>query len=143
MAPDVVLRKLEALRDSVARVEERCPTALESLLADRDAQDVLVLNLARAVQCCVDVGVHLLAEAGEPVPGTMADVFDRLADAGVLPPELASRLRRAVGFRNLVVHRYDDVDWGLALRARNERLDDFAEFARAVRPSVGAGRNPD
>lgn len=59
MAPDVVLRKLDALRESVQRVEERAPKTLEALLSDRDAQDVLVLNLTRAVQTCVDIGLHL------------------------------------------------------------------------------------
>ena len=133
MAPDVVLRKLDALADSVARIET-CPASLDGLLADRDAQDVLALNLTRAVQLCVDIGLHLLAEAGLPVPDTMAGTFDRLADAGLLDTELAARLRPAVGFRNLAVHRYDDIDWSIVHAVRTERLADFAEFARQVRP---------
>lgn len=133
MAPDVILRKLDALADSVARIET-CPVSLDALLTDRDAQDVLVLNLTRAVQLCVDIGLHLLADAALPVPDTMAGTFDRLADAGLLDRELASRLRPAVGFRNLAVHRYDDIDWSIVHAVRTERLADFAEFARQVRP---------
>jgi len=143
MAPDVVLRKLEALRDAVQRIEARCPVTLDALLADRDAQDVLVLNLARAVQSCVDIGVHLLAESGETPPSTMNEVFDRLERAGRLSSGLAARLRPAVGFRNVVIHRYDDIDWGTALQVRNERLRDFAAFAAEMRPTTHppAGRN--
>ena len=136
MAPDVMLRKLEALRDSVERIDGRCPETLDALLSDRDAQDVLVLNFTRAVQSCVDIGMHLLAESGETVPCTMADVFARLADAGRLTPDLAARLRPAVGFRNLAVHRYDDIDWSIVHRIRTDRLVDFAEFARQVRVSA-------
>lgn len=134
MAPNVMRRKLEALRDSVERIESRCPATLDELLSDRDAQDVLVLNLTRAVQLCVDIGMHLLSDAGRPVPDTMADVFRRLADADMLTADLAMRLRPAVGFRNLAVHRYDDIDWSLVHRIRTDRLIDFAEFARQVRP---------
>ena len=140
MAPDVVLRKLDALRESVQRVEDRAPETLEALLADRDAQDVLVLNLTRAVQTCADIGLHLLATSGEPAPGTMADVFPRLASAGIITDALAERLRPAVGFRNLAVHRYDDIDWSIVHAVRTERLRDFADFARQVRASGATDR---
>ena len=66
----------------------------------------------------------------------MADVFARLADAGLLSSDLAMRLRPAVGFRNLAVHRYDDIDWSIVHRIRTDRLADFAEFARQVRSSA-------
>ncbi|MDQ4037727.1 MAG: DUF86 domain-containing protein, partial [Actinomycetota bacterium] len=43
-------------------------------------------------------------------PPTYADAFRRLADAQVIPRDLADQLARAAGFRNLVVHAYGRLD---------------------------------
>lgn len=81
---------------------------MEALEADIDPQDVLVLNLGRAVQICVDLATNLLS--GLPLP-PMGVAFERLAEAGILDPELSLRMRKAVGFRNIAVHAYDTIDW--------------------------------
>ena len=46
----VLDEKLESLARCVRRVEQKRPPTLAALLADPDAQDILVLNLSRAVQ---------------------------------------------------------------------------------------------
>ena len=41
------------------------------------------MNLSRAVQLCVDIGAHLIADLDVPPPDTMGKTFDTLRDAGV------------------------------------------------------------
>jgi len=53
---NVIEQKLESLRRSLRRVKEKCPENVEALVEDYDAQDILALNLTRAVQICVDIG---------------------------------------------------------------------------------------
>ncbi len=50
MDRDVIERKLEALRHCIGRVRSKRPSDAQALAADVDVQDVLVLNLSRAVQ---------------------------------------------------------------------------------------------
>lgn len=128
----VVEEKLEALRRCVTRVEARCPAALEALVADVDAQDIVTLNLTRAVQVCVDIAAHVLADRSEPAPETMGAAFEVMARAGLLETDLADRMKRAVGFRNTVVHEYQAIDWRIVHGICRERLGDFRAFARAV-----------
>lgn len=125
-------RKLDSLRRCLARVRERCPADLEALAASPDLQDIVVLNLSRAVQICVDLALHVLSSMNEPVPDTMGQAFDRLAQAGVIPPELALRLRRAVGFRNVAVHSYSSIDWAVVHAIATRHLGDFDTFARQI-----------
>ena len=96
---------------------------------DGDAQDIIALNLTRAVQLCVDVAAHILAERDEPVPDTMSALFERLKQAGVISKPLATRMQGAVGFRNIVIHAYRDVDWDSVYTIVSDRLDDFRNFA--------------
>jgi len=53
------------------RVRTKTPKDVDELLHDLDLQDVLVLNLSRAVQLCVDIAVHILSERKQPPPETM------------------------------------------------------------------------
>lgn len=128
----VMNNKLESLQRCLARIETRCPPSLSSLIHDIDAQDVLVLNLSRAVQLCVDMALSVLAARQHPSPDTMGKAFDALAELHIIPAELALRLRKAVGFRNLAVHSYDAIRWEVVFAIATEHLDDFRTFARHI-----------
>lgn len=128
----VIDRKLDSLRRCLQRIEDRRPASLEALRADADAQDILSLNLTRAVQLCVDIGVHVLADTDVPAPETMGGAFEALATTGVLDAELASRMRAAVGFRNVAIHSYQEIDWAIVFAIAHDHVVDFERFARAV-----------
>ena len=132
MDREVTKRKLEALRRCLARIRARRPADAAALAVDEDAQDVLVLNLSRAVQLCVDIAAHCLADSNVPVPATMGEAFSSLAVGGTIDAELAGRLRRAVGFRNIAVHNYEAIDWDIVFTLAGEPLADFEAFAVAV-----------
>ncbi len=132
MDREVTQRKLEALRHCLARVRARKPASAAILARDEDAQDVLVLNLSRAVQLCVDIAAHLLAGSRQPVPATMGEAFAGLASSGVIDADLSGRLRRAVGFRNIGVHNDEAIDWDIVFALAGEPLADFEAFAAAV-----------
>ena len=105
MDREVIEQKLESLRRCLVRVGGKCPAAPEVLATDADAQDIVALNLTRAVQICVDIGAHLIAGQEMPPPETMGRTFDVLADLGYIAPALAVRMKKAVGFRNIAVHK--------------------------------------
>ncbi|HMN77752.1 MAG TPA: DUF86 domain-containing protein [Burkholderiaceae bacterium] len=126
----MIERKLESLRHCIARVRARRPPTAASLAADADLQDVLVLNLSRAVQVCVDIGAHLLAPSGSAPPATMGETFTRLGEAGLIDAALAARLRSTVGFRNIAVHNYEAIDWEIVWLLAGDPLADFEAFAR-------------
>jgi len=129
---DVVEQKLESLRRCLRRVEEKCPPDAETLARNYDAQDILSLNLSRAVQLCVDVGAHLVATLDSPPPSTMGQTFDILAQAMIIDMDLAGRMKKAGGFRNLTVHNYGEINWSIVHAIASYHLTDFEAFAKAV-----------
>jgi uncharacterized protein YutE (UPF0331/DUF86 family) len=132
MDREMIGQKLESLRRSVARVEEKCPDSRDALKKDYDAQDIITLNLSRAVQICVDIGAHLLADSNQTSPGTMGSTFEMLAEAGIISHDLAGKLKKAVGFRNMAVHNYEAINWAIVFAIATMHLQDFREFAEAV-----------
>ena len=136
MDREVIEQKLESLRRCLVRVREKCPEAPEMLAADPDAQDIVALNLTRAIQICVDIGAHLIASKEISTPETMGGTFDALADLGYINLAQAVRLKKAVGFRNIAVHNYQAIDWHIVHAIVNCNLSDFDDFARVVAVKV-------
>jgi uncharacterized protein YutE (UPF0331/DUF86 family) len=137
MDRDIILRKLDSLARCVRRIEDKRPATLDELIENIDIQDILSINLERAVQVSVDIGAHVIAGLSAPPPQTMGDVFAVLAAEKLIPEETSLALRRAVGFRNLSVHAYDHVDWERVFDIVHERLDDFRKFAEAIARIAG------
>lgn len=45
---------------------------------------------------------------------------------------LATRLKKAVGFRNIAVHSYEAINWHIVHSIATSHLADFSEFAKVV-----------
>ncbi|WP_151671748.1 type VII toxin-antitoxin system HepT family RNase toxin [Nitrincola schmidtii] len=130
MDQQLIAQKLESLRRCIQRVESKMPEDIKSLMNDLDSQDIISLNLTRAVQMCVDIAAHWLAENSETLsPKTMGQTFEALAKAEVIDLSLSDRLRKSVGFRNVMVHSYDDINWEIVFYICTNHLDDFRQFA--------------
>lgn len=129
---NVIVRKLDTVSRCLTRVQENTPPSLAILLEDYTRQDVIVLNLERAVQACVDVGLHIFSVRNEPIPDSMGEVFVQLARLRVIDEATARALNGAVGFRNIAVHAYQDLDYAVVFSICTKHLDDFRAFARQI-----------
>ena len=49
MDREVIAQKLESLRHCLQRIESKCPADAQTLATDPDLQDIVALNLSRAV----------------------------------------------------------------------------------------------
>ena len=78
--------------------------------------------------------------AGDRRP-TTATLFRLLGVHGVLTTELAISIRKAVGFRNVLVHDYIEVDDSIVVD-RLKSLGDLEEFVRQVAAYV-TGAQPE
>lgn len=127
----VVRRHLLALDRALQTLRHHQGRPLDALRSDRDEQWAVERGLQLCSQNVLDIATHLAASAGRDVPD-YATAIDHLAETGILPASFADRFRGVAGFRNVIVHGYLEVDLEVVHRVLNERLDDFAEFARRV-----------
>lgn len=106
-------------------------------MEDRDLQDIICINLERAVQICVDLASHIIAESEMQAPGSMGECFEQLRKHNMLSDELAARMKKAVGFRNISVHAYQEINWEVVYSIITKRLIDFVDFAKAISNAAG------
>ncbi len=132
MDKDVIRNKLTSLIRFMKRIEGRKPASPEALAGDLDAQDIIVLNLERAVQLCVDIGLHIIAANKAEAPITMSEVFTRLHELDLIPGKTADSLSKAVGFRNIAVDQYRSIDWAIVFSILKENMADFKAFTKSI-----------
>ena len=128
----LLAHSLADIRDAVARIREVLPADVATFSGNRTAREVVVLNLFVALQHCLSVATHWLADARLDVPGAYRDVLFALRDRRVLPADLAERLAAAAGLRNLIAHRYGVLDWSRIHEMASTRLGDLLQFCDAV-----------
>ena len=126
-----VRRLLQRVTDDLAWLSERRAGDRASLRADRDRLAALKYHFITAIEGCINVAQHLCASEGWGPPASNADAMHVLARQGVIPADLAKVLARAVGFRNVLVHGYTDVDDDLVV-AQLDRVDQLETFVAAV-----------
>ncbi|MCO5172125.1 MAG: DUF86 domain-containing protein [Planctomycetes bacterium] len=90
-------------------------------------------TLQLAIQGALDVASHLVSERRLGEPATNRELFELLARAGLLPPELIGPLRDMVGFRNILVHGYTAVDLTIVRDVVEHHLGDLDAFVAAAR----------
>ena len=131
MVDELRLRRL--LRQAVDTVDflDAEAVADPSIRAERRWLDSIKYNFIAAIECCVDVGQHLCAVRGWGPPATNADTFRILAAHEVLDHDIAERMARASGFRNVLVHEYVEVREDLVV-AHLARTSDIRDFVGAV-----------
>ncbi len=100
---------------------------------DPSTSDVRELDLASfylllAIQECIDLAAHWVADEGWPTPDHAAGAFDVLAQKEAISRELATSLRAAAGLRNRIAHGYAGVDHARLCIESKEGIPRLREF---------------
>jgi uncharacterized protein YutE (UPF0331/DUF86 family) len=139
MDEDLILSKFESLSRCLARIVEKTPATADELKKDIDRQDIIAVNLERAVQICVDIGLHIISQRNRLLPDSMAETFLSLAELGVIDKQTAAVMGKTVGFRNTAVHAYRTINWDIVFSICTRHLDDFRSFTRQILAAMEKG----
>lgn len=124
-------RHLLALDNTLARLTTYVGKSVNSIANDSNQQWAVERGLHLCTQCVLDIATHLVASAGRDAPD-YASAIDELGNLGIIPADLALRLRPLAGFRNALVHGYLNIDPERLHDVLNQHLDEVHEFALHV-----------
>jgi uncharacterized protein YutE (UPF0331/DUF86 family) len=128
---DLVAKKIAVITSCVTQL--RTLARPERLADDVREERFVEHTLQIAIQAALDIASHIVSDEQLGEPRTNRELF-RLLEAKVpLSAELATRLGRMAGFRNVLVHGYDTVDLAIVQDLLLYRLDDLLAFADRVR----------
>lgn len=128
---DLVAKKLAQIETWLA--ELRALARADRIESDVKERRFVEHTLQIIIQACQDVASHIVSDDRLGEPRTNQELFALLATAGWIDEPLAAALRRAAGFRNLVVHGYAAVEPSIVRDVLVNHLDDVDGFVSAVR----------
>ena len=124
---DIVLAKSASVQKCLRRIRE--VTQLQpASLDEMNIQDIFVLNLQRAVQASIDLATHVVSSENLGLADSVKGNFELLEKAGIIDKELSGRMQSMVGFRNIAVHDYQQLDLNILKAILQMRLRDPEDF---------------
>ena len=125
----VISGKLNNLDKVLSRLRSLAPLNSERL-EDWILHSAVERNLQVAVEIVIDICHRLHSLARKSPAANAREAVEGCVELGIL--DTTETLSRMIGFRNLVVHRYEYIDTDILLDVLNNHLDDFDLFREKV-----------
>ncbi len=133
MTMDVILNKKESIERCIKQIRLYYATPSElSFEEDHLKQDAIAINLQRAAEQAIDLANHVIRKRKLGLPKESMESFDILAKAKIISDYLADRLQRMVGFRNIIVNEYQEIDIKIMRDVIENHLDDLIVYTNHI-----------
>jgi uncharacterized protein YutE (UPF0331/DUF86 family) len=128
--PELIQKKLRFVETCIEDI--RTLGRPDHIADDKREQRFIEHTLQLAIQACMDVASLVISELSFGEPESNRQFFELLSQRGWLPKELAAKMTKIVGFRNVLVHRYQQVDLAIVKHAATAGLADLQAFVDAI-----------
>ena len=134
---DVARAKIARAQSWLEEAQALFERPREVYLADAKGRDLAAFYLFLAVQECIDLAAHWVADEGWEPPDAAGAAFDLLADRGAITQRAADAMRAATGLRNRIAHGYARVEHRRIYDEAPEGLAAMREFLSAAANAAG------
>jgi uncharacterized protein YutE (UPF0331/DUF86 family) len=124
---DVVVNKASIIERCIKRIHEEYQGNFDNL-KNYTKQDSIILNIQRACEACIDLAMHLVSIKRLGVPQNSRDAFSMLFENGFINEEMNTKLGAMVGFRNIAVHNYQEININIVKSIIENHLQDILYF---------------
>jgi uncharacterized protein YutE (UPF0331/DUF86 family) len=127
-----IKKRISEINETIEKAEQYASVPDQEFWGDE--RNILSVKhlLLEAIEACGSICIHISAKKLFNVPSSFAECFENLKKSDIVNDELASRLVRMARFRNILVHRYWEVDDRKILDYARNHTVDFRDFLRSV-----------
>jgi uncharacterized protein YutE (UPF0331/DUF86 family) len=136
MHREINIEKIKTLeKDLLNTVSEiKVIIAAEEDVFIKEQKEIYSLRylLIEAVEAMANICNHILARVTSQVPKGYPDCFEKLSNAKIITDELSIKLKKVTGLRNIIIHKYWEIDDRKVFKSTKENIEDFEEFLRQI-----------
>ena len=122
-----ILSKLDELESYVTELKSIMPKNYEEYIEEVEKKRSCERLLHIAIECVIDVCILIVKGLKLGLPSAEGDVFEKLGRKRIITHKMKNKLKEMKGFRNILVHRYSEVDDELVFE-KLKNIGDFREF---------------
>lgn len=134
---DIVLHKIKQIEENLILVEENLPSKFEDFLRLGLAKDGIYKRIEVAIENMIDICSVINSDLALGIPADEDNIIDNLAKNRILLESVAEKLKEMKRFRNILVHKYGEINDEQAFEDIRRGLNDFALFIKEIRRFLG------
>ena len=103
---------------------------------DKKLRKAIEWSIVSAVEICVNIGRHIISQKSYRIPDNSREVFEVLSENEAITEPVLKKMKMAVGYRNMAIHRYGDIDTNTTYIIMKKNYKDIEEFLKQVLEST-------
>ncbi|MHC4873343.1 MAG: type VII toxin-antitoxin system HepT family RNase toxin [Planctomycetota bacterium] len=139
MQDDVFLNKKESIERCISQINKYYDEpADKSFAEDIIRQDAIAVNIQRACEQAIDLANHTIKKKKAGLPKSSSESFELLKNADIISSDLTAKLKGMVGFRNILVHQYHELNLDIMVDVIENRLADLLAFVDSIEKGLSS-----
>lgn len=132
---DFITEKINLISRDLKQLDEFSDSTISEVAADYVRYHALKNIMMEIIGRAIDINQHLAVEiltAEKETPKTYKDTFLVLADLKILPRDFAVEISKSAGFRNAIVHEYNNLDKSSVYKTVGQAIEQYAKYCRYI-----------
>lgn len=127
----VILNKFESVERCINRINEEYQNDSTNL-NNLTKADSIMLNLQRACELVIDTAMYVVSNRHLGIAQSKKDAFEILLKNNLISEDTFKKMKGMIGFRNIAVHDYQDIDEDVLIDVLENHLEDLKDFVRQM-----------
>jgi uncharacterized protein YutE (UPF0331/DUF86 family) len=132
MREEIIRIKLKDIRDSLEKVKSHLPQTLEEFLDLGLVKDGIYKKVEFMIENVLDICKIINTDLNLGLPKKDVDIIENLVKNEIISKEMGEKIKEMKSFRNILVHRYGEIEDEIAYDEIKNGLKDFEEFEKEI-----------
>jgi len=126
-----IISKLEEMIKYVEELRDMLPEK-EKYLGNLIIRRACEKTIEVAIKSLIDVAAMIVSAQKLGLPTSEENIFDKLIENNILTKGLSESLKDMKGFRNILIHRYINIDDEIVYFNLKNSINDFYKFKKEI-----------
>ena len=132
---EFIKSKIELIQRDLERAQDLKGYTINEIVKDFYKWSALKMILVEIIGRAIDINSHIIAEQGslkEKAPSTSRETFLRIGEIGVMPKDFVEIIAQSAGFRNKIIHEYNELEKEKVYKTVDEALEQYTNYCKYI-----------
>ena len=130
---EIIEKMVLLIREHLADIENMgADVDYSEFQTDKKLRKAIEWSIVSAIELCINVGRYIISENALRIPESNREVFEILSENGFISSSVLEKMKLAVGYRNMAIHRYGDIDPNTTFIIMKKHYKDIEAFLKHV-----------
>lgn len=128
----VIENRISTVKKYLKILERYKKYSAKEIEEDLDIRGAVERYLYLAIQATIDLAEAVISYKNLRKPSSMNETFHILNEEDIISPDLKTKMSKMVGFRNIIAHDYEDINYEIVFEILQKGLSDIKEFIKII-----------